>query len=287
MDRTKTGKKQISKKNSKKAKKNLQIRGPFAKNSSKNSSLLKSKKSSLKNNTDLNLKLKSKNIKTNVVQDSNILVPITKMPITKNDNAQEYNEVYFPQEDSSLLKELSKKFARGMVLEMGCGSGYVLCSLSSQIDFGVGLDINPLAVRASEKYSKIEANGNLWFFQSNLFSFLENFSIEIFMGRMWLRKGKTKQIFDYILFNPPYLPDESDTILNDIALNAGKAGTEVIEGFLKSFKFYLKPDGKALIIVSSIILDKFLVLLDKYKIHFLLAGKKSLFYEELYCYQIW
>jgi methylase of polypeptide subunit release factors len=107
------------------------------------------------------------------------------------------------------------------------------------------------------------------------------------MDRMWLRKGKTKQIFDYILFNPPYLPDESDPRLNDIALNAGKIGTEVIERFLKSFKGYLKPNGKALIIVSSIIVSKFLALLDKHKIHFLLIDKKGLFYEELYCYQIW
>ena len=276
MDRTQKGKKQTSKKGQKKAKNRL-VRGPFAKNSH-----ILSQNGSLSSRSSLATIHSSKNS------------PSTKSNNTKKSSKSQndvqnihINEVYFPQEDSNLLKEVSKNIAKGVVLEMGCGSGYVLCSLSGQIEFGIGLDINPLAVKASEKYAKIESEGNLWFFQSNLFSFLESFSIEIFMNRMWLRKGKTQKIFDYILFNPPYLPDEFDNSLNDIALNGGKEGTQVIERFLRSFRSYLKSDGKALIIISSIIKEKFLALLEKYKIHFILLDKKGLFYEELYCYQLW
>ncbi|HOI18260.1 MAG TPA: methyltransferase domain-containing protein [Candidatus Woesearchaeota archaeon] len=270
MDLTQKGKKQTSNKKKSKDKKILSIRGPFAKISQKKSF----KKSTLKGS--------KRYINNNKVNKDN-----NKNQYNKNQEPKLFSEVYFPREDSTLLKESSKSIVKGIVLEMGCGSGYVLCSLSPQIEFGIGLDINPLAIKASESYSRIESKGNLWFFQSNLFSFLENFSIDIFMNRMWLRKGKTKKIFDYIIFNPPYLPDESDLTLNDIALNGGKIGTEIIEKFLKSFKEYLKPNGKALIIVSSIILDKFLVLLSKHKINFLLINKKAVFYEELYCYKIW
>ena len=276
MDRTQKGKKPTPKKGQQNTKKPL-IRGPFAKNSQ-----LSSKKGALSSNKLLSANNSSK--KKSSTKGNNIKQSSKSQNHLQNIHS---DEVYFPQEDSSLLKEISKNIVKGVALEMGCGSGYVLCPLSSQIEFGVGLDINPLAIKASEKYAKIESRGNLWLFQSNLFSFLEAFSIEIFMNRMWLRKGKTQKIFDYILFNPPYLPDESDISLNDIALNGGEEGTEVIEGFLRSFRGYLKPDGKALIIISSIIKEKFLNLLEKYKIHFILLDKKGLFYEELYCYQLW
>ena len=90
--------------------------------------------------------------------------------------------------------------------------------------------------------------------------------------------------FDTILFNPPYLPKDK---VKDIALDGGKKGYELICKFLHESKKFLKPNGKILIVFSSLTgkekLDKFL--LDNYW-KFKLLEKKHIFFEDLFVYLI-
>jgi len=54
--------------------------------------------------------------------------------------------------------------------------------------------------------------------------------------------------FDLILFNPPYLVS---TALEDRAVDGGKKGVEIATRFLKDLERHLKPEGTALLLMSS------------------------------------
>ncbi len=206
--------------------------------------------------------------------------------INPENPADAENEVYFPQEDSILLRDCARKEAKGNVLEMGSGSGFVLQGICDKINFGIGLDINPSAVKFAEEEARKQHCSNLYFFKSDLFSFLENYSIEFIRERLWISPGKSSKVFDYILFNPPYLPDEDDKRLNSKALHGGKKGTELIEQFLLAAPKYLKPNGKILLISSSIIDKPLQKFLKDNNFSYSLIKETKMFYESLYCYRI-
>jgi len=131
--------------------------------------------------------------------------------------------VYSPREDSLLLEQAVKKYAKGRVLDMGTGTGVQAKAAMSLGLETLACDIDPAAVAAA-KSAGVNA------VQSDLF---ENIS-----GR-----------FDTILFNPPYLPDAEP---RDIALDGGPTGMELLARFLREAKDYLTPGGQILFVQSSI-----------------------------------
>lgn len=148
--------------------------------------------------------------------------------------------VYPPAEDSVLLaKEASK--LKGKILEIGCGSG--ICSIAaaaaSPKNQIIGVDINPAAVSCSKKNANANNAKNCTFYVSDLFSNVP--------------KGEK---FDYILFNPPYLPTADEEKLKDALENAaydgGKSGMRVIAKFLREAPAFLKKNGKILIVATSL-----------------------------------
>ena len=148
--------------------------------------------------------------------------------------------VYLPAEDSFLLAKWAAKLARGKVLEMGCASGIVSLSVASADAKNdvTGLDINPNAVECSEENAKRNRIGNAHFLQSDMFATVGN--------------GK----YDWVIFNPPYLPTTNAEKLADRMENAaydgGKTGRDVIERFLDEFVGHLKADGGLLLLSSSL-----------------------------------
>jgi release factor glutamine methyltransferase len=63
--------------------------------------------------------------------------------------------------------------------------------------------------------------------------------------------------FDVIIFNPPYLPIQKEDILDNndwinIATDGGIDGLKIIKRFIINVKKYLKNEGKAYFIFSSL-----------------------------------
>lgn len=163
--------------------------------------------------------------------------------------------IYSPREDSFLLAKYVKKYAKGKVLDMGCGSGIqTLAALKKARDV-LAVDVDMDAVKLC-KSKDINAR------QSNLF---ENVN------------GK----FNLIIFNPPYLPEDKREY--DRATTGGKHGYELIERFLSEAKNYLNKNGKILIICSSLTGDV-KKLFRKYNYHFRCLEEKKLFFEKLFVF---
>jgi len=166
--------------------------------------------------------------------------------------------IYEPAEDTFLLAEQIKKLVKGKVLDIGTGSGYLAkIALDKGCDV-LATDINSESVEHCKKL-KIKT------IQSDLFSDI-------------------KDKFDYIIFNPPYLPqDPREDQESQLITTGGKKGNEILIRFFKNVKTYLNPNGKILIVVSTLTPNIEKIIGNngfKYKI----LNTKKLFYEQLIVY---
>ena len=180
--------------------------------------------------------------------------------------------VYIPEDDSFLLVECVKKYAKGFVLDMGCGSGIQgIAALELKSVANVTFaDINREAINYVKK--QITSNGllnkqNTQFIVSDLYN-------------------NIKDKFDTIIFNPPYLP-ENEFDKEVLITTGGKYGWELIEKFLKESKQHLNIDGQILLLFSSLTdkgkVDEIIKTLNYSKNQIV---KEDLFMEQLYVYQL-
>lgn len=143
--------------------------------------------------------------------------------------------VYRPAEDSHLLLRHVERLVRGLVLDMGTGSGILAVgsAFRDEVERVVAVDIDPEAIR--------EADGNIRgaglkdkvdLLISDLFSALRPIG------------------FDWIVFNPPYLPSEG--IIDEPSWAGGAGGGETIERFLSQAQRYLKSEGGVLLVYSTL-----------------------------------
>ena len=142
-------------------------------------------------------------------------------------------EVYPPAEDTYLLLEAALAEARmeDRALEIGCGRGILAQELSSRVQYLIATDINPHALRATRSRA-----GKVELIRADLFKGIE--------GR-----------FDLVIFNPPYLPfkpEERSGGWIDWALDGGESGRETINRFLQELDDHLLPEGRALLLISSL-----------------------------------
>jgi release factor glutamine methyltransferase len=140
------------------------------------------------------------------------------------------SQVYPFEEDSRLLLEAARTECRtgDRILEIGCGSGHISAGLSRAADV-LATDINPYALRASRALG------------------IEVVRADLFAGIC----GR----FDLVLFNPPYLPTLQEERCDDwleYALDGGPDGRSVIARFVESVGSVLVPDGRFLLLVSSL-----------------------------------
>lgn len=141
-------------------------------------------------------------------------------------------EVYQPAEDSLLLaEEATARFGPGdRVLEVGCGSGIVAERVAGSGATVVAADVNPHACQAAADRGVATVRANL----------VEPFRSSSFNG---------------VLFNPPYLPETSETNSGDwmsVALSGGAHGRALINPFLDTVRRVLRGDGEVLLLVSSL-----------------------------------
>ena len=143
--------------------------------------------------------------------------------------------IYEPREDSYLLQKHIKKYCKKdyIVLDMGTGSGIQAKEAAKYCKKVTAVDIQKNVIKRLKKEQsenkKRKILRKINYKVSDLFS-------------------NIKQKFDLIIFNPPYLPGKS----NDITVDGGKQGMEVIESFLEQAKEYLNDKGYVLLLVSSL-----------------------------------
>ena len=173
-------------------------------------------------------------------------------------------EVYKPAEDTLLLLRHAERLVEGDVLEMGTGSGYIAIELSRlpQVRRVVGVDIDPKAVgMARDNAVEAGVSDGVSFLESDLFQNL----------------GVSR--FDWILFNPPYLPSEG--VIDELSWAGGGTGGELLTRFLSEAPRHLSPGGGILAVVSSQTNFEFEKAERRYKKEIL--EEISLFFETLLC----
>jgi release factor glutamine methyltransferase len=143
----------------------------------------------------------------------------------------DYDTVYPVREDTLLLIEAAAEEIRtsDRVLEVGVGSGYIAAHLQGRITYLLATDINPHAAEMAKEGG-----------------------IEVV--RTDLMTGICGD-FDLILFNPPYLPTRPEERIEDwleYALDGGPSGREVIARFAEQAVSILAPQGRFLLLISSL-----------------------------------
>ena len=172
------------------------------------------------------------------------------------------SSVYTPAEDSYLLEKWVIKLVRGVVLDMGTGSGIqaIAAAKKPEVESVLAVDIDQKVFEAAQIRAKDEKIiEKIEFKKSNLFS-------------------NVKGCYDWIIFNPPYLISEGG--IRDPTWNGGESGLEVIRCFLEGAKDHLKHKGSILLVYSS---ETGLPCeyLTEYKVNQL--DSIHLFFEEIYC----
>ena len=149
--------------------------------------------------------------------------------------------VYDPSEDSFLLLEFLKFSTDQKILEIGTGCGLISLEACRRGANVICTDINLFAVKLTKK--NIENNKH------------------ILKGTIEVRKGdlfsviRSDELFDLIIFNPPYLPTTKKEKIDkwfDLATDGGNDGQFVIKRFIKDVKKYLNSSGRAYFIFSSL-----------------------------------
>jgi release factor glutamine methyltransferase len=139
-------------------------------------------------------------------------------------------QVYIPDADTYLLLDAARAEvnAGDRVLEVGTGSGLIAAELA-KVTCAVATDINPHAVLCARKKG------------------VEVVQTDLCCG--------IRSSFDVILFNPPYLPTQPEERIDDWlehALDGGLNGRVVIERFSEQVSRILTPEGRILLLISSL-----------------------------------
>lgn len=169
--------------------------------------------------------------------------------------------VYTPREDSFLLRDYVRELdlEGKKVLDMGVGTGVISIEAAKKGSEVVAVDINDEAIDyAKERARKKQLVEHIEFIKSDLFENVED-------------------KFDFILFNPPYLPGE-DGIGDEEIWYGGEKGVEVTRRFLESAQNHLSEDGQIVVIMSSHADWK--ALMDEYNLEIIRSEK--IWFETLY-----
>ena len=184
--------------------------------------------------------------------------------------------VYIPSDDTFLLAENLEIKEGQSVLEIGTGSGLVSMYASLLTDDVTATDINYNALELAEKNFKLN-NIN---------------TIKLEFGDLF-EPVKDKK-FDVILFNTPYLPTDSEDIINDdlnYAFDGGLDGRKVIDRFINEVSNHLNDKGIVQIIQSSLSdNNRTLDMFDRNGFVAEIAESEKFFFEEIVlinAYKIW
>ncbi len=180
-----------------------------------------------------------------------------------------HKSIYIPSEDSYLMSRILKEQLPSLLeenpdlrfLEIGAGSGI-------HLETAYSLGIKKENIFSSDIDKNSVSHCNLLGFNCVHSDLFENI------------KGK----YNIIIFNPPYLPEDSREPKDSrLATTGGKKGNEIILGFLNEAKNYLERDGRIFLITSSLAED---VDFDKLGYKAKEVGCEKLFFERLCIWEL-
>jgi len=174
--------------------------------------------------------------------------------------------IYQPAEDSYLLLDVVKKFARGKVLEIGTATGILSEGAASKknVEKVLALDINPECIKYCKKNIK---SSKIKFIVSDMYS-------------------KVKGKFDTVMFNPPYLPlDKREDAASRLATTGGKKGHELFERFIDGVNEHLEENGQVITLFSTLTGKKKVEeILDNNLLDYEKVAEKKIPFETLFVY---
>ncbi|MEK6942477.1 MAG: HemK2/MTQ2 family protein methyltransferase [Nanoarchaeota archaeon] len=191
---------------------------------------------------------------------------------------------YDPQEDSTMLEKHVRLLAKGKVLDVGTGSGIqaIAAAQSSRVDSVLAVDVQKGVINYCKKNI---TNKKIKFVHSDLFKNIKG-TFDMSVNRKAISEHARKpKVFDTIIFNPPYLPQELK--IRNKELEGGKKGYEVIEEFLEGVNNYLNADGLILMVFSSLTNKKKVnEFIKNNLLEFEELEKMHIFFEDLFVYKI-
>ena len=152
-----------------------------------------------------------------------------------------FSDVYEPAEDTYLMINSLIFNSKDLILEIGTGCGIIALECAKKAKKIVATDINPHAIDCAKRnyfQNKDKLKGIINFRVGDLFKIIEE-----------------KERFDIIIFNPPYLPTKPNEQLNgfiNYALDGGQDGLKTTKQFIDNLTPYMKTNGKAYFIFSSL-----------------------------------
>ncbi|MGY5853504.1 MAG: methyltransferase [Candidatus Thorarchaeota archaeon] len=174
--------------------------------------------------------------------------------------------VYAPSDDTYLLIEAVELESDDIFVEMGCGTGLVSLTAARTARTVISADISIEALKnTKENILKTSLSNKCHIFQTDLMSvFAPTFQVSV------------------IAFNPPYLPQDDESVELDHALIGGEQGVELSERFLHQVVNHLLPSGSVYLVASSLgDIDRLKDVTRSVGFEVTEAASKRLFYEEL------
>ena len=157
----------------------------------------------------------------------------------KNHSFYVFPEVYEPAEDTFLAAEHLDVQKGDNVLDMGTGCGLLGVLAAEKAESVIVVDINPHALECAIFNAKL----------NNAADKVDTLLSDLFGGF----KAETR--FDFIIFNPPYLPVDEKIRPEkwlERAWYGGRNGMEIIDRFLKSVQEHVAKNGRVLMVQSSL-----------------------------------
>jgi release factor glutamine methyltransferase len=161
-------------------------------------------------------------------------------------------------------------------LEIGVGSGIITESLSANFEYVIGTDLVLEPLRSCKhKDSRYHINTYKQMKDVN--------GLELICADA--ASPFRRCVFDLIVSNPPYLPDDYDSggkRINDAAVYGGTNGIEMTLHIIESSVLSLKREGSILLIVSSLSnIPRLDELLRQLNMTMKIIIEKKLFFETL------
>lgn len=184
--------------------------------------------------------------------------------------------MYLPSDDSILLADCLKEYHGETALDVGLGTGIIGEALCRNFEYVVGSDIDFDTLENHKelgfRYFKIDNNRSK---HCNGFDLVCTDVASAFRDN----------IFDLVVSNPPYLPDDYDyeeKRIMDRTIYGGATGIELTLWVVRTSIPSLRKEGSLVIIVSSLSdLSQLHQLTDQLELNIRKKAEKKLFLETI------